>query len=382
MKNFSNLSRLCKVLALTALFCTVSCAQNSDDSSSSGIIPKSKAGVLAVFYQPGSRGDLSYTDMLSAGVNKAALKHNLLLAQYEPKDLDSISPLFNQSLLLCDRMIKDKKKALIIFASPDFKSFISANSSKISEYAEKGVIFLSDESKENAASYIHTFYMPFYGVNYEAGIAASSLLSADQKALLLLEDAENASLKEYSKAFLSGFCASKTHGKESDALWGTLLKDILEDNQSKDKIKNVLIVPVQERRNEENLTDILYMFAKLEEDKELDVHLILPYCGKAVHGLLLYNRENPDSYYTIGTDVDMQFYSDRVPFSIVKHIDKVIEKCVDQALEGTLPKHQNFGLKDGYTELVLSSRYEPGLAEIVEKAHQTAIEKEEAYENN
>ena len=124
------------------------------------------------------------------------------------------------------------------------------------------------------------------------------------------------------------------------------------------------------------------MFAKLKEGQTLGVHLILPYCGKAVHGLLLYNRENPASFYTIGTDVDMQFYSERVPFSIVKHIDKVIEKCVDQSLEGTLPKHQSFGLKEGYTELVISRRYEPDLAKIIEKAHQTAIEKEEAYEKN
>ncbi|EID85027.1 hypothetical protein MSI_15140 [Treponema sp. JC4] len=242
------LSRLCKALALTTLLCTVSCTQNSDDSSSSGIIPKSKAGILAVFYQPGSLGDLSYTNMLSTGVNKAALKHNLLLAQYEPEALDTITPYFNQSLSLCDRMLKDKKKALIIFASPDYKTFISTNSSKISEYTEKGVTFLLGEAKENSDSNIHTFYMPFYGVNYEAGIAADSLLPADQKALLLLEDAENTSLKEYSKAFLSGFCASKKHGQESDALWGTLLKDLLEDEQTKDKIKNALIAPLQEKK--------------------------------------------------------------------------------------------------------------------------------------
>ncbi|EID85026.1 ABC-type transport system, periplasmic component/surface lipoprotein [Treponema sp. JC4] len=112
----------------------------------------------------------------------------------------------------------------------------------------------------------------------------------------------------------------------------------------------------------------------------LGVNLILPYCGKAVHGLLLYNRENTDSYYTVGTDVDMQAYSDRVPFSIVKHIDKVIEKCVDQSLEGSLPNHQDFGLKDGYTELLISKDYEEELSEAVKNIHQTAIEKEEAYE--
>ena len=75
------------------------------------------------------------------------------------------------------------------------------------------------------------------------------------------------------------------------------------------------------------------------------------------HGLLRYNREEPDIFWTIGMDADRQAYSSDVPFSVVKHIDRAIEKCASQWRMETLPQHQNFGLAEGYTEVIVADTF-------------------------
>lgn len=79
-------------------------------------------------------------------------------------------------------------------------------------------------------------------------------------------------------------------------------------------------------------------------------------------------------------DTDRQAYSMDVPFSVVTHIDLVIENCVSKWYNSALPQHQSFGLSENYTEIILSDFYEDKLEEKLKEVHQSAIEKELEHE--
>lgn len=70
-------------------------------------------------------------------------------------------------------------------------------------------------------------------------------------------------------------------------------------------------------------------------------------------------------------DADRQAYSSDVPFSVVKHIDRVIEKCVSQWRMETLPQHQNFGLAEGYTEVIVADTFETILGKTLQEINDT-----------
>ena len=98
----------------------------------------------------------------------------------------------------------------------------------------------------------------------------------------------------------------------------------------------------------------------------------------------------------VGIDVFYDSYYS--PYSIVKHIDRALLQSIRQWFaNGTMPKHQTLGLKEGYTEVTLNPNsdiyiwappgYEgettPCLTEEMKKEmHEEAVRKEEEHEGN
>ncbi len=113
-------------------------------------------------------------------------------------------------------------------------------------------------------------------------------------------------------------------------------------------------------------------------DEEYD--LVLPLCGGTAQGFFRYNRENPESFYTIGIDCDMQLYSPRVPFSVVKHIGDAVQDWIYAWWQGEkMPSHQVLDLSSGYSELVVSDSFESRLAALSDRYYDKALEEERKY---
>ena len=94
----------------------------------------------------------------------------------------------------------------------------------------------------------------------------------------------------------------------------------------------------------------------------------------------------------VGIDGDMTADKDYCIFSVLKHIDKVMEDYVGMWLNGSMPKHQTMGLADGVTDVVISDyTYKDSMSYGVllwknvlnmDSLRQVAIRKEvERYEN-
>ena len=384
-RNF--LRRLCRGVALATLLCIVACKHDNDDSSSplpSAREYKEKTGLLAVFYAPNSRGDRAYVDTLAVGASKAANTNNLLLAQYEPSGWDKVSESFDTALLIASKMQKKNKKSLFIFADKGYSSFIAENSAKIASYATKGVTFLFGESKQAPTQNVHTFYVPTYGIRYEAGVLADRLveysnLGEYEKVLILLANSQDLTLRESADAFIDGFCNSKVRGTPDDVVWLSAYNDETIESFSEDKY--LFVLPLSDVAGEGfDKQELLYDLGKAGNFLDLGIRLIFPLCGGSIHGLLRYNREETDIFWTIGMDTDRQAYSMDVPFSVVTHIDLVIENCVSEWYNSALPQHQSFGLSENYTEIILSDFYEDKLEEKLKEVHQSAIQKELEHE--
>ena len=389
-RNF--LRRLCRGVALATLLCIVACKHDNDDSNSS-LLPtakqyEEKKGLLAVFYAPSSRGDRAFVDLLTLGASKAANSNSLLIAQYEPTAWDKVSESFDTALLIASKMHEKNKKSLFIFTDTGYSSFITQNSEKIAEYAAKGVTFLFGESKQAPAQNVHTYYMPVYGIRYEAGLLANRLVeynndASRDKLLIILANNKDESQKDSANAFIDGFYSSGTYGTKENAAWlSPYNDDTLFEIGELDTNKNLYVLPLSDAAGGGfDQQQLLYDLGKNETFIAACVLIIFPLCGGSIHGILRYNREFTDSFWTIGMDTDRQAYSIDVPYSVIKHIDRVIEKCVSQWLKESLPQHQSFGISEGYTEILISEYWEDKFeVSTLNSAHQTAIEKESEHE--
>ena len=363
--------------ALFVFIFSLSSCNNSIDDGSSVQTVASKGGIIA-FYPPNGLGDNSYVDSFCSGVQKAAVKNNLLVYDICPKNWEDAKKLVDDYIPACYKLAKEHKLPVIfIFGDEGYLSYFS------SCLADKPgtASFLLFDSKETNLPAVNTVYMPLYGVSYLAGVAAKNLPSKKENARILAMIANDTS--QSVKDALNGFIAGK------GAEWNKKVYDYnfaewsQADSDEFDRL-NFAVVSLKNAKDTSGYysADVSYALA-LFAQKINPFDIFFPVCGGSVHGLLRYNREKgSDSFYTIGMDSDLSVYTSQVPFSVVKHVDSVIQKCIEQWLSEKLPHHQEFTLADGYTELVISKSYKDRLSAAVQEARQTAIESEREYEKN
>jgi basic membrane lipoprotein Med (substrate-binding protein (PBP1-ABC) superfamily) len=96
----------------------------------------------------------------------------------------------------------------------------------------------------------------------------------------------------------------------------------------------------------------------------------------------------------IGMDADCSAHGKSIPFSVIIRTDKLIEDYLAMWVDGKeLPSHSSYGLKDGYTDIVISPYFydmniqwkpyyekENYWEDAYYKYKEEAIEKESEYE--
>ncbi len=376
MKNFFRFTFFATFFTIFS-FSLFSCKNESDDDNPSVESVASKGGLIA-FYPPNGLGDASYVDSFCSGVQKAALKNNLLVYDICPKNWDEAKGLVDEYIPRCYELTKTYKlPVFFLFGDEGYLEFFSPY---LSEKPDT-ISYMLFESKETEFPAVNTAYMPLYGASYLAGLASKTLLAGRENAriLAILANGSTQSVKDALKGFIAG----------SESAWNEKVYDY-NFTECSDSVStefaglDFAAISLNNDHDKDGFdsADLSYALALFAQELN-PFDLYFPVCGGSVHGLLRYNREKGEkSFYTVGMDSDLSVYTKQVPFSVVKHIDRAVQKCIEQWLSGKLPHHQEFDLANGYTELVISKKYTEKLSASVQGALARAIEKEREYEEN
>lgn len=310
--------------------------------------------IVYFIYKEGSLGDLGYVDALWRGIAKATNDGDMLLSLTElPSDTSKVD--FALSCFL-EYMRNDGKnrKSLIVVANDNLEQMLHHYEAALTESGNVSVLLA--ETKDTTLS-VNTIRLPGYGVYYQAGRVVAKCLTDVNRILIANANPNESNIADMRKAFQQGVEDGKAAEK----------RDMSVDN-----------CYISETSGGYDEAEKLY---RKSYDYDKEYQLILPICGGTIHGFLRYNREHPESFYTVGVDTDFQRYSDRVPFSIVKHIDNAVADWITRWARGeVMEKHMNLGLSTGYTELVIADSYAVTIGSVAADMLPTAIAKEEEYE--
>ncbi len=341
------------LLLLVAGVALASCTKDGDTIYIDDDASTDSRPIVYFLSKKGSMGDLSYVDAVYRGVVRAAKQGNMLLSQVQlPTDTATMA--FSLQYML-DYMKENAKerKALVVIANDNLEALLHQFDEQIA--ASPNVQFLLSESSDTTLS-VHTVKIRQYGAYYQAGRLVSLAMPDVKCALICSANPNEVSIHDMSTGFKQAINDTKAANPTLTLQYKELFMTTTNGGY--------------------DMADVAYKMGYFLGDTTV----VLPLCGGTAQGFYRYNRENPNSFYTIGVDMDMQQYSSRVPFSVVKHIDQVVQDCVTKWANGeTLPKHLEYGLESGYTELIYPNRYYFDLAPVGREYYQESIEKEKAY---
>ena len=318
-----------------------SCSKEDNTPIDNNSIP---SPIVTVFFSPNGLGDRGYNDNIAHGVNRSQETHGYRLNRICPTSLQEAERYMDAWLSALD----NTTRRLLVLASEDYEAMVVRYADRIPDDDVNRVYLFESRSTDLPA---YTFYLPFYGVCYQAGYLASLLPSMESAAVLCANNYARPII-DGRDAFAAGYNENCNYPLDyiylSDSDEGYALAD--------------------------STYRLSYTLHQLYD-------FVFPLAGGSVQGLLRYNREYPTSFYTAGVDVDISDYSTLVPYSAVKHIDKAVEQTINLWIEEIeTPRQQRLDMEAGFTELVIAEHYR-SLLEVAEKeSRANAIIKEKAYE--
>lgn len=332
------------------------------DGNTIYVIDEPEVDNLPIIYfvsREGSLGDQGYVDAIYRGVVKGASNVNARFSAVTiPSDTSLIDPIFT---LFLNTVTETNSKALAVIDNDAMEPLMYRHKDLLAKLGENTQILLIESS--DTLLPVNTIRIPQYGVCYQAGrVAARSFENEFSDVVIANANRTNELIAEMREGFTAGI----EDGIDRD------------DPQGDKTITNIYF---SDESGGFDMADSAYHVAM---DKFVGESVLLfPLCGGTTQGFLRYSRDS-NSFWILGVDVDMQQYSQSLPFSVVKCIDKIVEEWIGKWVRGDkISQHQVFGLGSGYTKIVVSDRYSDWLPQDdVDDFYQLALEKETEYENN
>ncbi|MBQ8712696.1 MAG: hypothetical protein IJ551_07770 [Prevotella sp.] len=344
------------------LILTTSCTKEGDIIYQSD--PKDQAStvpLVTVIYDPNALGDKGYNDLICQGVEMAAHKYGLRTMQLSPATVDE-GLAYLQMMFQVMATTQDTIRRLFIVAAASYDDYLRKNISRLESNPYTDLLYFETETPlEGKGS---TFYMPYYGAMYEAGnitpVEATDVLLVGANPLVkTVTDA----MQGYTDGFLASLIV--TDGQPEKNLVTAWLSD---------KVSGGFTV-----------ADTTAIQLLTNRQWQSDRHLLVPICGGSASN---FRRliELFGFYDFVG--IDCVAVSAHCNFSVVKHVDRAVLRCIEQWLSSEgMPKHQTFGLADGYTGVEVHPytddsrrRFASFLSDdLQQRIHQEAIRKEAEY---
>lgn len=301
-------------------------------------------------YGDDKMGDLTYYDAMYRGVMKAANENDMLVLLAEiPPDTAQLSYALKYFFSYIKEIGRGRKNLLVI-GNDNYETMLHQYEQYATDNPELDILLV--DSRDTTLA-MHTLYFPLYGACYQAGCVVNEAMTDVEKMLILNANKSDPQLIEMRNGFVDG----------------------VNSGNPRVCVDSFFIA---ETAGGYNMADSAYHYAFAVDSL---YQMVLPLCGGTTQGLLRYNREHNRSFYTIGIDSDMQTYSSRVPFSIVKHLDTALNDWITRWVKGEqMPDNEKLGLESGYTELLVADGYKSMLEPTIAKYKQVATEKENEYE--
>ena len=321
----------------------------------------STAPLVTVIYGDNSLGDRSYCDMIYEGVERTAQELGLRTMQLSPQSTEEGV----QYLELMMRQMEaatDTVRRLLIVTSPVYDDYLRSNSSRLEANARADLLYL--ETRTPLPGKGSTLYLPYYGAMFEAGAMMPAL---GPRVMLIGANGREEAVVEAIQGFTDGFEAGMTSvtDKRVEKYLGITYLDATGDGGY-----------------EVADTTAMRMIHQLIAD---DIYDIVPICGGAFNTFWRMNEIEMDGLFIMG--IDKEYRTPRSRLSVVKHIDRAVDRCIRQWLSNEgMPKHQSLGLASGYTEVVhtytdypeqyMTEVHEQLTEEKLKEIHETALGKE------
>ena len=303
---------------------------------------ESAAPQIVFLFSPGGLGDMSYNDCILEGVQRFRMEYpETDIYIYSPESLAEAERIFSDWLLLPESDIP----ALFVLATSDYEPIAEKYLNDRDLTSNKSIL-LFESRKQYADPGIHTFQISMYGASYLAG-ATASLCCGASKALAVLANDSDSPIGIAKDGFIAGFSGICDVTYLADDWTGYV---------------------------QSSLT-----YRKMSEWSK-DYGFIFPVAGGSNAGIYRYSRENPDSPFLAGMDIDQSMLSDRITGSVIKNIDRLVCEYLTQwTTTGTMPGNRLYGMESGYADWLLSPSYTEEYGAVVERLRQSAIEKEKEY---
>ena len=341
------------IFVLISLACLLSCTKEGKVVYVISDEEDSYVGNLVYFVtRQGTLGDVGYMDDMYRGVVRGTQGCGMMLSLVEiPSDTAKVVSTIEYML---DYMSSEEtaRRALVILANDGLEPLLHEYEHLLTRASN--VDFLLVETTDLTLP-IYTLRIPQYGIYYQAGRLVADALPDVTDVLCV---SANPSAPELGDMY-GGFAAGLSDGNPQIGIDNVYLSD---GSGGYDQALDAY---------------------KMSYGLEKQYGLVLPLCGGSAQGFFRYNRENSHSFYTVGVDCDMQQYSSKVPFSVVKHIGDALEDWIFRWWDEKeqIPSHEDLGLESGYPEIVISDAFADSLEGIADKYYDQALEEERKYES-
>lgn len=333
----------------TLLFCCLfmtmlfsSCSENEQEENDN-------KHMLVVLFSPYGLGDMGYYDNILQGLQTIRKEREQMESYfYTPENQKEAERIFSDWL----SAETNGKPSLFVLTTHDYEELASKYLKGMNQLPEgKSVLLFESSNPDNLP--VSYFQISMYGASYLAGVTAAHCTA--EKPLILLGNSKDVSIWYAADGFRDGYLSQT-------------------DEET---------VTVQAFANDWS------GYAKASEAYQMmnewsqNYGFIYSVAGGSNAGIYRYLREYPHGIYTAGMDTDQSALCSQIVGSMVKRIDLLIEDFIIQWLDtGTMPEQTMYGLESGYVDWVLAPSYKDAFQEFVKKERDTAIQKEEDYENN
>ena len=323
---------------LSFLICIValSSCSNSEDKAADAI-----QSHLTVIASMGGLGDMGYNDLILTGTMHFYEANNVSMNLIRPNSIGEV----RQALQKWQTETKNREKSLLVLAGSEYENVLTESNVQLEDNQQ---ILIFETRNPDLPKGVCSFYINRYGASYLAGCMAKEHEAATIVAAMPGTPTLNDAIAGFSDAY-------RIHSQqEAEVIY-------LADDESGF-----------------NMADNAYRVVG-----EIHNTFIFPLAGGSNKGIYKYSRES-DFYLPliVGMDTDCSMYSDRIPFSIVIHIDKVVEQYLTDWLDDIpLEKNRTFGLESGIIDITLSPVFYQNL-DIWEEYYEDDNYWNNAYQNH
>ena len=342
------------MLRISIILICISAALFSCTSSEDKAADAFKAH-LTIITSVGGLGDMGYNDQILSGTMHFYEANDVSMNLIRPNDTEEV----RQVLQKWQTETKNYEKSLLVLTGSEYENVLTESNVQLEDNQQ---ILIFETQNQNLPERVSSFYINRYGASYLAGCMAKE----HEAAAIIAAMPGSPTLEEAIAGFSDAY---RTHSQQE-----------------------AKVIYLADDESGFNMADKAY-----QTMGDIYNAFVFPLAGGSNIGIYKYSRET--SLYlplVVGMDADQSMQSSRIPFSMVIHIDQVVEQYLTDWLNGIpLEKHQNFGLESGMIDITLSPVFYQNM-EIWEdyyaddnywknayQSHKTeAIGKEEAYEKN